>query len=336
MGARGRRPPRAHASSHREKAAVNTKATETDPARGRIGPYSVISGLDGRMPSATAVPERRFIARSADGDRTVLLSAPLRTTDPQRFMAEAETSRYLLGPWVLPAADLAAPGQGAWHACPYTPVLPLPTAIAVHGGPLPERTVRALAVALAENLAVVHGQQLVHAGVSPSAVLLAPDGPRLTCFGAVRAAAADGASRRDLPGLDPGSLPPEQAAGGRPRPLGDVYALGASLAYAATGTTAPESDELPPELRSLISRCLARDPAHRPQLQEFVEQLADGERMDPVQGFAPSSTAGTLLGPGWLPPRVVAALAHQSASVLAAEVAPTAQPAAAAALRGSH
>ncbi len=285
----------------------------------RIGPYTVVTRLDGNVPAHTStaaqlpIPERRFIARSPDGDRTVLLSAPLPKADPGRFMAEADTSRYLLGPWVLPAAELAAPGGEAWHARPYVPALPLPTALAVNGGPLPERTVLGLAVALAEALAVLHGQELAHAGVCPAAVLLAADGPRLGCFGAVRAAVPDGVPRWGAPGLDAGSLPPEQAAGGQPRPLGDVYALGATLAYAATGHTAPERGELPAVLRSLVTRCLARDPAHRPQLSDIIGELAPDSRTAVPAG-------GGWLGVGWLPARIVAAVAHQSASVLAAEV----------------
>ena len=305
-------------------------APDTGPGtRGtrQIGPYTIVTRLDTGIPAHAPVPEHRFIARSADGDRTVLLSSPLATVDPQRFMAEADTSRYLLGSWVLPAVELAAPGEQAWHARPYLPALPLPIALAVHGGPLPERTVRALAVALAENLAVMHGQNLIHAGLCPSAVLIAADGPRLTCFGAVRAAAPDGVARQDVPGLDPGTLPPEQAAGGQPRPLGDVYALGATLAYAATGYAMPEREELPSALRSLVARCLSRDPAQRPQLSEIVDELAGSVRPDTPMGFAPPTRADTLLGPGWLPARLVAAIVHQSASVLAAEVQVPAHPA---------
>ncbi|MEV7245517.1 serine/threonine protein kinase [Streptomyces sp. NPDC093248] len=291
------------------------------PASRRIGPYVLLTPLDDphtRIP----VPERRYIARSVDGEHTVLLGAPLPGADHQAFLAEAETSRYLLGQFMAPAAACSGPGQSAWHTRAYLPALPLPTALAVHGGPLPERTVRALGAALAEALIVVHGQGLTYAGVSPAAVLLAADGPRLTCFGAVRAAAAEGAARSGLPGLESGSLPPEQATGGLPRPLGDVYALGATLAYAATGYTAPEREELPPPLRATIGRCLSRDAGARPQLAELVGTFA------PASGDA-GQTSGTaaLLGPGWLPSRVIAAVAHQSAAVLAADISRATVPA---------
>ncbi|MFF4020950.1 serine/threonine protein kinase [Streptomyces sp. NPDC001843] len=302
------------------------------PASRRIGPYVLITSLDDPR-SDVPVPERRYIARSADGEHTVLLGAPLPGADPQRFMAEAEASRYLLGQFAAPAVTCAAPGESAWHARPYVPALPLPTALAVHGGPLPERTVRALGAALAETLSIVHGQGLAYAGVSPAAVLLAADGPRLTCFGAVRAAAPDGTARSGLPGLEPGSLPAEQASGGRPRPMGDVYALGATLAYAATGYTAPERDELPFSLRTIVSRCLTRDPGARPQLAEVMDEFAPtsvtassaSHPVDPAMAQEPAGAAfatrtAPLLGRGWLPSPVIAAIAHQSVAVLAAEI----------------
>ncbi|MEV1026717.1 serine/threonine protein kinase [Streptomyces sp. NPDC050264] len=295
--------------------------TGTGSRAQRVGPYVLLTSLDPANSGAGSLPPNaRHIARTPDGDRTVLLTTPLPGTDPARFMAEADASRYLVGSWVLPAVELAPPGHGAWHASPYLPVLPLPAALAVHGGPLPEGTVRAVGLALAETLSVIHGQRLTHAGVSPATVLLAHDGPRLTGFGGVRAAAPDGAVRRGLPGVDAGVLAPEQAEGGMPRPLGDVYALGATLAYAATGSTAPERDELPPWLRSVVGRCLSRDPARRPQLVEVARELAaaDGAAVQ-SQGFGAPDRAAALLAPGWLPARIVAALAHQAASVLAAE-----------------
>ncbi|MFB4423394.1 serine/threonine protein kinase [Streptomyces sp. QL37] len=283
----------------------------------RIGPYHLIARLDPSGPGQPPVPVGRFIGRSADGDRTALISTPLDGADPGRFLVEADAGRRLLGPWVLPVAELAAPTDAPWYAAPYLPVLPLPVALAVHGGPLPERTVRSLGAALAETLTGAHAVGITHAGLSPASVLLAWDGPRLTCFGAVRAAAPDGTGRTGLPGLEPGSLAPEQAAGGRPRPPGDIYGLGAVLAYAATGHSVPDSAELPDSLRPLIARCLTRDAAARPAASEVLGALA-GASSAPVATVL--DPAGALLGPGWLPSRVVAAMARQSAEVLAAEV----------------
>lgn len=72
-------------------------------------------------------------------------------------------------------------------------------------------------------------------------------------------------------------------------------------------------------MRTVISRCLARDPAARPQLAELLDVFAPNAAHESTgAGFA--TRAAALLGPGWLPSRVVAALCHQSAAVLATEI----------------
>ncbi|MFI9719621.1 serine/threonine protein kinase [Streptomyces sp. NPDC052396] len=319
----------------------------------RIGPYRVLARLDAPLPEAPAA-EERFLARDMAGDRTVLLATPLEGVEPDRFAGEAEAARRLSAPW-LAAVDEAAPSGGpAWHAGPYLPAVPLPAALAAHGAPLPERTVLALGTALAETLVTLHQAGITHAGVSPAAVLLAADGPRLTGFGALRAAGPDGQPRAGLPGLTPGAVPPEQLSGARPQPPGDVYALGAVLAYAVTGHTVPERGRLPERLRGLISACTAGNPDNRPQTCQVLDELLYGAA--PGGGFGPApqevaphgaavphgaapheavphgatpyeatphgavppgARAAALFGPGWLPPRAVAELARQSAELLA-------------------
>ncbi|MGW4705323.1 serine/threonine protein kinase, partial [Streptomyces sp. NPDC004285] len=82
----------------------------------RIGPYRLITRLDPPGPHGPAVPCRRFVARTRDGERTVLLNAPLPGADPARFATEADAARRLLGAWVAPVTDLAAPGETPWYA----------------------------------------------------------------------------------------------------------------------------------------------------------------------------------------------------------------------------
>ncbi|MGO4751127.1 serine/threonine protein kinase [Streptomyces sp. 2MCAF27] len=302
----------------------------------RIGPYDAVARFDtdsGQVP----VPERRFIARLPGGDRTAVISMPLPSVDAGRFAAEAAAARQgLPGTWIAPVVEIGGTAVAPWYAVPYLPALPLTAAVATHRSPLPERTVRALGAALAETLAALHASGVTHGGLSPATVLLTTDGPRLTCFGAVRAAAPDGEQRSGLPGLASGSLPPEQIAGGRPRPPGDIYALGSVLAYAATGHLVPERRELPEGLRRTIALCLTRDAASRPQAAQLLHELM------PVEGAAGAaygppahhvteshgtvldggmSRASAALGPGWLPGRVIAALARQSADLLATETA---------------
>ncbi|MFF3401221.1 serine/threonine protein kinase [Streptomyces sp. NPDC002659] len=278
----------------------------------QIGPYITVARLDAESSEAT-VPERRLIARSADGERTVIACLPHFGADPSRWAVEAEGVRRVSIPGLMSVAEVGGSAGLPWYAAEYVPALPLPAALAAHGGPLPEAVVRSLGAALAQTLAIAHAQGVTHAGLSPSAVLVTAEGPRASCFGAVRAAAPDGEQRGGLAGLDSGSLAPEQAQGGRPRPLGDVYALGAVLSYAATGHTVPERDELPASLRQLITTCLARDPAGRPQAHQILKHLTSA-------GTGLQATVLDTAAVFPLPALVVAALARQSAEVLAAEL----------------
>ncbi|MFD5198647.1 serine/threonine protein kinase [Streptomyces sp. NPDC058375] len=288
-----------------------------DPAW--AGPYVALARLAPEPDQA--VPEHRFIGRSADGDRTFLVRRPLPGSDPARWAMEAEHARRLSIAGFLPVEEVGVTGGLPWCTTPYVPALSLPAALRAHGGPLPEPAVQALATALAGTLATAHAHGVTHAGLSPAAVLLTADGPRLSCFGAVRAAAPDGERRSGLPGLDSGSLAPEQASGGRPRPLGDVYALGAVLARASTGHTVPESGELPTSLRAVISACLSRDPARRPQAHEVLAHLRTGASAATYTlPTAHPPTALDATAPVPLPAAVVAAVARQSAQVLAAEL----------------
>jgi outer membrane protein assembly factor BamB len=208
----------------------------------QFGAYRPVGRLDADASDLRA-PAARYVAQAPGGERTVLITAPRPEATAAdhghagRFHAAAAEARRLAGtggPWLAPVAELSASG-GPWWAMPYRPALPLPAALDAQQGPLPERTVYAVGAALAETLAALHAAGVAHGGLDPTAVLLTGDGPLLTGYGTVGAAGADGSPRERLAGLIPEFLPPEQAAGGRPRPLGDVYALAAVLLYAATG-----------------------------------------------------------------------------------------------------
>ncbi|WP_262705669.1 MULTISPECIES: PQQ-binding-like beta-propeller repeat protein [Streptomyces] len=270
--------------------------SQGDPRR--LGPYHVIARL-GPGAGEVAAMDSHFIARSAAGDRTVVVAAPSHELMDdiayrERFRVEAENARLLGGGrpplWLAPVVEVSGGGATGrpWSAMPFLPMLSLPAVLEANGGPLPVRTVRALGAALAETLAEVHTAGFAHAGITPGTVFLAGDGPRLVGYGAVRAAAPDGAARVGLPGLEDDALPPEQAAGGRPRPLGDVFALGTVLAYAATGRRRPDAEDLPEELRGAVVRCLAQDPADRPTARALLDELMRGVSV-PLGGPLPPS-----------------------------------------------
>jgi len=130
-------------------------------------------------------------------------------------------------------------------------------------------------------------------------VLLAGDGPRVIDFGISRAAEASALTHTGLVVGSPGFMSPEQAEGREVGPPSDVYSLGAVLAFAATGLgpfgtgstpalvyrvvhSAPQLERVPAEVRPLVERCLAKDPARRPTAGDLLAGAAY-----PVTGWLP-------------------------------------------------
>ncbi|MFI6059006.1 serine/threonine-protein kinase [Streptomyces sp. NPDC051286] len=254
---------------------------------------------------------RVYLGRSAGG-RTVAVKVvhPHFALDEQfraRFRREVDAARRIGAQWTAPVLDADPDAPVPWVATGYVAGPPLSAAVTEHG-PLPEQAVRTLGAGLAEALAAVHGQGLIHRDVKPSNVLLALDGPRLIDFGIARA--IDATASLTSTGVSvgsPGYMAPEQIRGLEISGAADVFSLGAVLAYAATGDAPflgdssavllykvvheePELGEIEGELRDVIATCLAKDPACRPTPTELARQLAPG-------GAAAAVAAGWLPGP---------------------------------------
>ncbi|WP_330240736.1 outer membrane protein assembly factor BamB family protein [Streptomyces sp. NBC_00525] len=292
---------------------------------GRFGPYTVLARL---RETATAV---QYLAHGAGAQDLVVVTAarPELASLPafrHRFDAETRLADRLAGGWVAPLLDTGE-DERPWTATPYVPALTLDEAIGT-SGPLPERAVRVLGAGLAETLARVHATGATLQGLSPRTVLLAADGPRLTAFGPL-GAAAEAAGRDGRLSVRLGHLTPEQLAGEEAGPASDLFVLGLLLAYAATGATPladgppaeaaeriaqadPELGGVPEELRGLIARCLAKDPADRPDAGAVAAELA-------LEG------AAALAAAGWLPDRLAAAVAAQGAEARRSARGPEAQ-----------
>ncbi|WP_329159527.1 PQQ-binding-like beta-propeller repeat protein [Streptomyces anulatus] len=276
----------------------------------------------------------RYVARDTASGEVALITAarPELAAVPayrRRFQAEARTAERLAGGWVAPPLDTGeepeTPADGPeplWTAAGYVPALPLAEAIGI-AGPLDERALRILGAGTAEILSRVHAAGAVLQGLAPGTVLLAADGPRLTAFGPLGAAASAEARPGGQLSVRLGYLTPEQIEGKEVSAASDLFVLGLLLAYAATGTTPftegpaeeaarriagdePELDAVPEALRELITNCLAKDPAERPTAGTVAAELA-------LEG-----AAGLARG-GWLPERLAAAVADQEARVLALE-----------------
>lgn len=177
--------------------------------------------------------------------------------------------------------------------------------LAAWGRSLPVAEIIRYGCAAAELLAAVHERGLVHADVKPANMICSPEGePRLVDW----ETAAFAGAREDGPVAGTtGYLSPARAAGARPTETDDIYSLGASLYYLATGAEpahAPRPARLldrpvpllnpavGPELAAVIARCLAPDPAARYPSMAAVQQAlehagAESEKWCEQMAFAP-------------------------------------------------
>jgi serine/threonine protein kinase len=287
-----------------------------------IGPYRLVGQLgQGGM-------GRVFLAVSPGG-RPVAVKA-IRAelaADPEfrsRFGREVASARRVSGMYTAQVVDADVDGPVAWMATAYVPGPSLAEAVDNHG-PLPEASLLALAAGLAESLNAIHAAGVVHRDLKPSNVLLAEDGPRVIDFGISRAVeAVTMLTQAGLVVGSPGFMSPEQAMGGEIGPPSDVFNLGAVLAFAATGegpfgtgTTAallyrvahgePDLARVPPRVRPLIERCLAKDPAQRPTASGLLAEVGalqpDGNWLPEslTRTFAASAAAGAMLAPPSIP-----------------------------------
>jgi eukaryotic-like serine/threonine-protein kinase len=253
-----------------------------------VGPYRLTGRLgQGGMGDV-------FLGRSAGG-RLVAVKV-IRddlAADPEfraRFRHEVEAARQVNGLYTAPVADADVDGPVPWLATAYVPGPSLADAIEGHG-PLPVRSVLALAAGLAEGLGAVHAAGLIHRDIKPSNVLLAADGPRVIDFGIARGTQSTVLTLAGRVIGSPDFMSPEQAYGRGIGPPSDMFSLGAVLLFAATGhppfhggmttvlerivTDTPDLSRVPPEVRPLIEWCMRKEPSERPTPQALLDRLGD-------------------------------------------------------------
>jgi serine/threonine protein kinase len=274
----------------------------------RIGPYVIIGRL------GAGAMGQVFLARSTAGRlvavKTIRMELAEEAGFRARFAREVAAASRVSGVFTAAVIEANPDADLPWVATAYIPAPSLSTLVK-QAGPLPVPAVRWLAAGCAEALQSIHGAGLLHRDVKPSNVLVAPDGPRVIDFGIARAAervqltATHGASGT------PAYMAPEQARDAtQASPASDVFSLGATLVFAATGhapyegetimdilvrlaTESPDLTGLPGELVDLVAPCLQRVPRERPtdatilhRLGPFATQAGPGHSYLPEAAMA--------------------------------------------------
>ncbi|MFI8320064.1 serine/threonine-protein kinase [Streptomyces sp. NPDC085529] len=265
-----------------------------------------------------------YLARTPGGDLVALkVIRDEITGHPEalaRFRREVATVRTVRSPHTAQLVDASLDEAPYWLATEYIPGPTLRQRIGAEG-PLDAATARSLFEALAVALAGVHAYGITHRDLKPQNVILAADGPRLIDFGIARGPDDTALTRTGAAPGTPGFTAPEVLLRNETSAPADVFALGATMAYALTGRP-PFGDGLAeavsyravhedidlaevgdgdPQLVALIRACVAKDPADRPDAAEVIDRCrrAGGAPLPPTRldpGPDPG-TGGTVPAP---------------------------------------
>lgn len=219
----------------------------------------------------------------------------------QRLRREAEVLRQVAHPHIVPLIEVVESGDDVVLVMPYLAGGTLAERVH-HHGPLPPDHVRYLAHCLLSALAAAHRAGIVHRDLKPANVLFDLDGrPYLADFGV--AALSDATSGLTVAGMAIGTpeyMAPEQARAEAVGAPADVYALGATLLFAATGNPpygrgdprvvlhraaagkpVPVPSSIPRDLRNLLGALLDPKPAKRPTAVDALGHGPEGTSVVP-------------------------------------------------------
>jgi Tol biopolymer transport system component len=313
----------------------------------RVGPYEILSplgtggmgevyrALDARLGREVAI---KVLPPEVAADRDRLA----------RFEREARSASALNHPNIVTIYEIGDADSISYISMELVQGTTLRGLLAE--GPLPIKRLLALSVQIANGLARAHEAGIVHRDLKPENLMVAGDGlVKILDFGLAKVVSASGSGLSQLPTIAEPTMPgivlgtvgymsPEQAACRPAEFPSDQFSLGAILYEMATGKRAfargsaaetmaaiireePEplgalAPQIPPALRWIIERCLAKDPHERyastrdlardlAQLRDHVSEIS--QEASPIQ---------TRRRAGWLWPAAAATLALVAAAAL--------------------
>lgn len=299
---------------------MTTSATlSSDSIRRALGDRYLIERELGRGGMGTV-----YLAREIKLDRPVALKVLLPEFATQsglrdRFLRETRTAASFSHPNIVPVYAVEESEDYLAYAMGLVEGETLSERIA-RAGPLAVREIVRMVKDVAHALAYAHGRGVVHRDIKPDNVMLerATGRALVLDFGISRsmtqASPAASLTRVGEVVGTPEYMSPEQASGDVVDGRSDLYALGLTAYYAATGATAVTGEstqkilvrqltervtpietlrpDLPSALAKAIDRCVEKDPVDRfPTAEALVEeidaaQLVEREIPLPVRLFA--------------------------------------------------
>ena len=213
-----------------------------------------------------------------------------------RFLKEAQdVARFQSEPNIVSIYDYLEENDTAYMVMEYLHGCTLKQYIREHGGRLDTDHILHICLSVLDALAVVHKAGMIHRDISPENIFICEDlTVKLIDFGAAKQVYLDGEQTMSVV-LKPGYAPPEQyAKKDKQGPWTDIYALGATLYFAATGEKPEESfgrvledtikpvcevnPEIPRAMSQVIMRAMSVKIEYRYQTVEAMrEALLAGE-----------------------------------------------------------
>lgn len=213
-----------------------------------------------------------------------------------RFLKEAQdVARFQSEPNIVSIYDYLEENDTAYMVMEYLHGCTLKQYIREHGGRLDTDHILHICLSVLDALAVVHKAGMIHRDISPENIFICEDlTVKLIDFGAAKQVYLDGEQTMSVV-LKPGYAPPEQyAKKDKQGPWTDIYALGATLYFAATGEKPEESfgrvledtikpvcevnPEIPRAMSQVIMRAMSVKIENRYQTVEAMrEALLAGE-----------------------------------------------------------
>ena len=188
-----------------------------------------------------------FLARDVALDRLVAIKLlpPSLAADPElraRFLTEARTAAKLSHPNIVPIHAVEEHGDLVFFVMGYVDGGTLGSRVR-RGGPLPTVELTRAIQEVAWALGHAHARGVIHRDVKPDNVLFERETGRalVTDFGIARVVAAGDTPPSGAVRGTPQYMSPEQASGGAVDARSDLYSLGVTAFFAATGRLPFES-----------------------------------------------------------------------------------------------